>query len=382
MPRITFVNEHRVVEVETGRLISDVARDLGIAFCRESFAGTGIGDTTVWIKGASDCVSPPGFMERWKGARGARRFADRTRVLGDCEVTTQGGLADRLGGKRDLAAPPSPMADHSLLREPDAAATAAFPYGHPSAVGKGARAAIPRGGTEASKPKAPAAAKPAAEKPAAAPVAAAPTPKAEAAAPAPVDKGAETAAEKAARIAEKKARQAALKARLAGGAEGAAPAPPEAKADEKPAEAAPAAGKAIDPEKAARIAEKKARQAALKARLAAGDGADKPAAEAVPEPPAPEPAAEAKPPMDPEKAARIAEKKKRQAELKARLAAGDGDKPAAEIKAAPEPPAPEPVVEAKPPMDPEKAARIAEKKKRQAELKARLAAADPKPEGG
>jgi hypothetical protein len=44
MPTVTFVNEHRVVEVEKGRLISDVAQELGIPVCREHFVGTGIGD--------------------------------------------------------------------------------------------------------------------------------------------------------------------------------------------------------------------------------------------------------------------------------------------------------------------------------------------------
>ena len=92
MPKVTFVNEHRIVEVEKGRLVSEIARDLGIAFRRETFFRTGIGDATVWIKGGADCVSPPGFMERLKGARGWRRFADRTRVLGDCEIAWPAGL--------------------------------------------------------------------------------------------------------------------------------------------------------------------------------------------------------------------------------------------------------------------------------------------------
>jgi len=36
MPKVTFVNEHRTVEVEKGRKISDVAAELGIAVCREA----------------------------------------------------------------------------------------------------------------------------------------------------------------------------------------------------------------------------------------------------------------------------------------------------------------------------------------------------------
>ena len=35
-----------------GRTISDIAAELGIAVCREEFAGTGIGNYTVWVKGA------------------------------------------------------------------------------------------------------------------------------------------------------------------------------------------------------------------------------------------------------------------------------------------------------------------------------------------
>src|SRR5262245_51389327 len=100
MPKVSFVNENRVVEVASGRLISDVANELGIAVCRESFAGTGIGDYTVWVKGESGSVSPMGFLEKLMGARGLKRFANRTRILGDVQVWTQGGLADRLRSPR------------------------------------------------------------------------------------------------------------------------------------------------------------------------------------------------------------------------------------------------------------------------------------------
>ena len=61
MPKVTFVNENRTVEVDSGRKISDVAAELGIAVCREEFVGTGIGNYTVWVKGSDGCVSPPGF---------------------------------------------------------------------------------------------------------------------------------------------------------------------------------------------------------------------------------------------------------------------------------------------------------------------------------
>jgi hypothetical protein len=145
MPKVSFVNENRVVEVASGRLISDVANELGIAVCRESFAGTGIGDYTVWVKGESGSVSPVGFFEKLLGARGQKRFANRTRVLGDVQVWTQGGLADRLRSPRPISAPPRPATDPTAARKPiDAAGTAAYLYGDPRAVGKGTRDPIPR----------------------------------------------------------------------------------------------------------------------------------------------------------------------------------------------------------------------------------------------
>ena len=59
MPKVEFVNEHRAVEVDEGRFISDIADELGIAVCREEFAGTGIGDYTVWVQG--------GPLSPWQG---------------------------------------------------------------------------------------------------------------------------------------------------------------------------------------------------------------------------------------------------------------------------------------------------------------------------
>lgn len=305
MPRVRFVNEDRVVEIEKGKLISDVAAELGIAVCREHFAGTGFGDYTVWVKGAPDSVSPAGFFERLRGARGQKRFANRARILGDCEVTTQAGLANRLRSPRPIAPPPRPTEDPSLLKAEDASGTAAFPYGHPSMVGCGTRTELARGASEKSDAKQAAAAAAVAKTAAAGQAPAAAGDEGGAAAPAaaaPED----AAAAKAARIAEKKARQAALKAKLAGGDAPAAEAP----VADVPAEASPIA-------------------------------------EAVPAP-APEPTAavEGKPPMDPEKAARIAEKKARQAALKARLTSSDPV--STEPPAAPTPPAAEAPAEAKP----------------------------------
>ena len=151
MPKVTFVNEHRIVEVDSGRKISDVAAELGIAVCRETFAGTGIGDYTVWVKGADGCVSAPGFMEKLRGIRGIKRYADKARILGDVEVFTQGGLADRLRAPRPVAPAPTPKTDPTAKRlEVNAAGTAAYPYGNPKAVGKGERDVLPR---NTSKPK-------------------------------------------------------------------------------------------------------------------------------------------------------------------------------------------------------------------------------------
>jgi hypothetical protein len=145
MPKVTFVNEARTIEVASGRKISDVAAELGIAVCREEFAGTGIGDYTVWIKGADGCVSPPTFWEKLRGVRGWRRHANSTRILGDVEIFTQAGLRDRLRAPRPLAPLPTPRTDPEARRLGESAAgSAAFPYGNPRAVGKGERDAVAR----------------------------------------------------------------------------------------------------------------------------------------------------------------------------------------------------------------------------------------------
>jgi hypothetical protein len=152
MAKVTFVNEHRTVEVEPGRLISDVANELGIAVCRESFAGTGIGNYTVWVKGEPGSMSPVTFFERLFGARGWKRYANRARILGDVQVWTQQGLGDRLRSPRPVTPPDSPAKDPTAPRKPvDAAGTAAFPFGDPRAVGKGQRPPI---GRTTGKPKA------------------------------------------------------------------------------------------------------------------------------------------------------------------------------------------------------------------------------------
>lgn len=145
MPKVSFVNEHRTVDVTSGRLISDIASELGIAVCREAFVGTGIGDYTVWVKGEPGSVSPATFLEKLMGARGLKRYANRARVLGDVQVWTQGGLPDRMRSPRPIAEPPRPATDPDAPRKPiDAAGTAAFKFGDPRAVGKGERPPVPR----------------------------------------------------------------------------------------------------------------------------------------------------------------------------------------------------------------------------------------------
>lgn len=145
MPKVLFVNEHREVEVASGRLISDVARELGIAVCREHFAGVPFGDWSVWIDGPDGCVSPMTTLERvWDRCSGWRRSANRTRILGDCKIHTQQGLASRANSPRPIAPVPVPSEDPEAERfdhENDAAGTAWNPYGHPKAVGLGNREA-------------------------------------------------------------------------------------------------------------------------------------------------------------------------------------------------------------------------------------------------
>ncbi|WP_437755409.1 hypothetical protein [Sorangium sp. So ce1389] len=150
MPRVTFVNEHRTVEAAPGRLLSDIAAEVGIAVCRETFRGTGIGDYTCWVKGEPGATSPPTFLERLLGAKGQRRMANRTRVLGDVQVWTQAGPGNRLRAPRPIAPPPSPATDPEAPRKPiDASGSAAFPYGDPRAVGQGKREPIAAGALEA-----------------------------------------------------------------------------------------------------------------------------------------------------------------------------------------------------------------------------------------
>ncbi|WP_437991528.1 hypothetical protein [Sorangium sp. So ce145] len=224
MPKVTFVNEHRTVEAAPGRLLSDIAAELGIAVCREAFRGTGIGDYTCWVKGEPGATSPPTFLEKLLGARGQRRMANRTRVLGDVQVWTQAGPGNRLRAPRPIAPPPSPATDPEAPRKPiDASGSAAFPYGDPRAVGHGKREPIAAGALEAKAAK---------EKKAKA----APAKAAEGAAPEAAAEGAASAAVKAPKAAAKAPKEAAPDAAKA----------PEATLPEPAAKAPEAAAKTPD----------------------------------------------------------------------------------------------------------------------------------------
>ena len=145
MPKVTFVNEHRTVDCQPGQLISKIASELGISVCREAFIGTGIGDYTVWVQGEPGSVSAPGFIEKLFGIRGWKRYANRTRVLGDIKVWTQAGPDDRLRSPRPIAPSPRPSEDAEAKRlGVSSAGSAAFPYGNPKVIGQGKREAIAR----------------------------------------------------------------------------------------------------------------------------------------------------------------------------------------------------------------------------------------------
>jgi ferredoxin len=147
MPKVVFINEHRIVQVATGKNLKALAVELGINPHREAFRGVNCGYWGVcgacqlWVKPeATGAIRPPNLRERWAGMRGERRLACQVRVLGDIEVTTMAGGDDRLRSPRPIAAPPRPTVDATAKRKPvDAAATAQYLYGHPTAVGTGTR---------------------------------------------------------------------------------------------------------------------------------------------------------------------------------------------------------------------------------------------------
>jgi len=142
MPKVTFVNEHREVEVAQGSLISEAAAKLGIDVCREHFVGTDFGNKSVWVDGEDGCLSEPTLFERWWGrCKGQRRLANRARVLKDCKVWTQQGMSGRTGQERDIDPAPRPSEDEAIRfdHEHSTAGTAWNVYGHPKTIGSGTR---------------------------------------------------------------------------------------------------------------------------------------------------------------------------------------------------------------------------------------------------
>ena len=92
MPKITFVNEHRIVEVDKGRSVRDVALELGIdlnvsPFYGVSCGGNGLCATCMcWVdESAPGAAGPKSFMERLRAVRGWRRLACCTKIRGGPE---------------------------------------------------------------------------------------------------------------------------------------------------------------------------------------------------------------------------------------------------------------------------------------------------------
>jgi ferredoxin len=147
MPKVVFVNEHRIVEVPPGKNLKTLALELGINPHREFFRGVNCGylglcsTCQVWVReSAPGSASRRNFRETIAGMRGQRRLACQVLIQGDVEVTTFAGGDGRLRAPRPIATPPKPTIDPTAKRKPiDAASTAEFTFGHPTAVGTGTR---------------------------------------------------------------------------------------------------------------------------------------------------------------------------------------------------------------------------------------------------
>jgi ferredoxin len=147
MPKVVFVNEHRIVEVPAGKNLKTLALELGINPHREFFRGLNCGHLglcgtcQVWVRDEhAGSTNEPNLREKMAGMRGQRRLSCQVQILGDVEVTTFAGGDDRLRAPRPIAPPPNPTLDPTAKRKPiDAAGTAEFLHGHPSAVGTGTR---------------------------------------------------------------------------------------------------------------------------------------------------------------------------------------------------------------------------------------------------
>ncbi|HEY2513720.1 MAG TPA: 2Fe-2S iron-sulfur cluster binding domain-containing protein [Polyangiaceae bacterium] len=152
MPKVVFVNEHRVVDVPAGRSVWDAAREAGVTLDVHRFqggyscGGHGVCRACLcWVEeGEAGAAGPRSWLERLRGLRGWRRLACRARVNGPLKVYSVPAAAERVNVARPIAPPPSPVADPSAPRKPeDAASTAAHLYGHPAAVGRGGEPSAP-----------------------------------------------------------------------------------------------------------------------------------------------------------------------------------------------------------------------------------------------
>ncbi len=169
MPTITFVNEHRSVEVPSGESVYAAARASGVALDVSRFRGTfecggrGLCRACVcWVEESAPGVAGArSFLEKLRGLVGWRRLACRTRLTGDVRVFTMPAAGNRVGVARPIAAAPTPTTDASAPRKPiDAASTAEHVHGHPSMIGRGAApepaaAAIVAAPVEPARPDAP-----------------------------------------------------------------------------------------------------------------------------------------------------------------------------------------------------------------------------------
>jgi ferredoxin len=151
MPKVKFVVEHQVVEVEAGRKLREIAQEAGINVDREFFRGLNChglglcGCCKVWVHPlGSGALNSPNLRERFHGMSARRRLACQVRVQGDVEVTSVPGGDDRLERKREISPTPDPVHDASAVRKPvDEGGSIAHPLGHPSAVGNGETPALP-----------------------------------------------------------------------------------------------------------------------------------------------------------------------------------------------------------------------------------------------
>jgi hypothetical protein len=134
VPRVTFVNEHRIVDAREGVTVAEVARSFGIAL-----------GGVCWIEPSERrALNGPTVMEALRGMRGWRRLPRYARVLGDLKVYSTPAASSREGVARPIDPPPSPVADPKAARKSiDAAPTAEFVRGHPEAIGHGSASRWP-----------------------------------------------------------------------------------------------------------------------------------------------------------------------------------------------------------------------------------------------